>query len=409
MAFLNTSPLQQLDMRQLVDPEGAERGDVVSESATAFVVVYGDGRLGTYSGQFQVAGGEVLGGTANQYVESVNGADVLSLGGFGVSLFDFESALVGGGLDQLFRNQIFNGADTFEGSDFGDYLFGYGGNDIFEGNSGNDTIDGMGGIDTAKYDDPREDFKLTVNADGTVEVRDVDGDEGEDTLISVEQIAFSDEVFPLDQFAGIAGLEEAQIRIFVEMYIAYFDRAPDAPGLFYWGTRLADGMMLNEIARSFFDQDETRALYPDPGDNEGLVKAVYQNVLEREPDPAGEAYWIEQLEMGMVDRGEFILAIIDGAKKFAAPDATPEQIEQAEADVRTITDKADIGVYYAVIQGLDDPFGEAREAMDIYSVEDRDASLASAKAEIDAFAADASTDFTLQLMGVLDDPFAAAG
>lgn len=416
MAFLRTPSFQRVDMRELVAPGDADRGDVASESATQFVVVYEDGRVGTYTGNFTVSGGEVIGGNATAYAESINGSEVFAIGDFDVPLFDFETSLLGGTLGTLFETQIFNGNDTLDGGGLDDYLFGYAGDDAFEGKGGNDTLDGMTGVDTARYADTIDGYKISILANGQVEITDIDGagdsEEGTDTLINVERLLFDDDqdgpgqTYFLDIFSGISDISESEIRLFVEMYIAYFDRAPDAEGLAYWGTRLSEGMTYGEIATSFFVQPETVARYPDPNDSAALVDAVYQNVLERAPDDAGRLFWIGELENGNVSRGEFILAIIDGAKNFNDPDATPELIAQAQADVQTITDKADIGVYYAAINGLGDPFGNAGAVMDGYDVDDREGSLAQAQQQIDSFAAESSDGFTLQLVGLIDDPFA---
>ena len=44
-----------------------------------------------------------------------------------------------------------------------------------------------------------------------------------------------------------------------KLYVATFNRAPDAGGLSYWTN---SGMSIENIAQSFFDQSETQTLYP---------------------------------------------------------------------------------------------------------------------------------------------------
>ncbi|WP_144329492.1 DUF4214 domain-containing protein, partial [Tepidimonas charontis] len=52
---------------------------------------------------------------------------------------------------------------------------------------------------------------------------------------------------------------------------------------------------------------------------ETLIRAVYRNVLGRdEVDPGGLDYWRQQLDAGRVSRGEFVLAVIQGAKDYVA-------------------------------------------------------------------------------------------
>ncbi|MEM9249364.1 MAG: DUF4214 domain-containing protein [Pseudomonadota bacterium] len=288
--------------------------------------------------------------------------------------------------------------DTLTGTSAGESISGQGGNDTLNGQGGNDTLDGGAGRDTAQFSGAQSAYTVTVSTAGvSVQDRRSDGD-GTDSVTSIEAFAFSDGTWDAEIFTGLADLTNEELRVFVEMYIAYFNRAPDAEGLFYWGTRLSEGMPLEEIAASFFVQPETVALYPDADDNAFLVDNVYRNLLERDPDAAGRAFWIEELSTGSVSRPEFMLAIINGAK---ADTGSPD-------DVRTITDKADIGLYYAVTRGMSD-VEDAADAMELY--DGSDASKLAARDAIDGYYADAlSADdgaFLLSLVGVADDPFAA--
>ncbi len=95
------------------------------------------------------------------------------------------------------------------------------------------------------------------------------------------------------------------------LYIATFHRTPDLEGLKYWIDN--SGLELEGIAQSFFDQPETKETYPDTTDIDYFIKSVYLNLFDREPDSAGLEYWHEQLEKGYIKRGQFILAVINGA------------------------------------------------------------------------------------------------
>ncbi len=96
-----------------------------------------------------------------------------------------------------------------------------------------------------------------------------------------------------------------------KLYIATFDRAPDADGLGYWLKN--SGLTLEEIAQSFFDQKETKALYPEGHSNKEFIEAVYQNLFKRLGDKEGGAYWLIELDSGSISRDVFILAVINGA------------------------------------------------------------------------------------------------
>ncbi len=97
----------------------------------------------------------------------------------------------------------------------------------------------------------------------------------------------------------------------IKLYIAIFDRAPDADGLNYWAN--ISGLPIESIASSFFDQPETKAKYPDGYSNSDFIASVYQNLFKRVPDDKGWEYWIGELDSGSIAKSTFILAVINGA------------------------------------------------------------------------------------------------
>jgi hypothetical protein len=200
------------------------------------------------------------------------------------------------------------------------------------------------------------------------------------------------------------------------MYIAYFNRAPDSEGLLFWGTALSTGTNLEKIATLFFDQPETRGLYPGVADLENPTAAdleafasdVYQNVLGRPFDQRGLDFWVGVLGEGSVSLANFMLEIIRGAKAPAEPGSDPDFVAQKAADVAYLSQKTDIGIYYSVVKGMSD-VDDARDIMSGY--DGSAASIQTARAEIDAAYAealdDSSGEFLLSLVGVVDDPFLA--
>ncbi|MBM1309631.1 DUF4214 domain-containing protein [Sulfitobacter mediterraneus] len=209
--------------------------------------------------------------------------------------------------------------------------------------------------------------------------------------------------------SGITGLDQAQIDTFIELYIAYFNRAPDALGLYFWGSAFANGTSLDEMAALFLDQDETRATYPTDATNLDFATQVYSNVLGRTPDQAGLDFWVGQLDQGNVTRGTFILRVLEGAKSDPPGDATQEFIDLQRGDQAFLVDKTEIGTYFSVIKGMSDT-ADASAAMSLYLRDD----IASKQAAVDrvdvdfaeAAAAD-SGEMLLQLVGVAENPFDA--
>ena len=225
-------------------------------------------------------------------------------------------------------------------------------------------------------------------------IEDRSGRDGTDTLNSIEILEFNGTAFELDRFTNVSTLTEADMMAFCELYVAYFNRAPDSTGLLFWGSALADGMSMNEIARLFFDQPETQALYGGSSSTGDFVTAVYSNILGRAPDASGFNYWTGILDSGAVERSEFILAMIDGAKAASG----------SAADAQYLETKAEIGAYYAVVNGLNN-VSVASAAMQAF--DGTIASVVEAKDLIDDHAALVDTaqgsEFTMSVIGLVDD------
>lgn len=298
-----------------------------------------------------------------------------------------------------------SGADTLVGDVLDNSILALGGDDTITGGGGNDTIDGGTGTDTVIQSGDRASYSIEISADG-VSVEDRRGTDGMDFLTEVETISFADQDWRLDRFDDVAALSPEALTQFVEMYIAYFDRAPDAEGLFFWGDALNNGIPLETIAALFFDQDETRALYPDTTTTGEFVQAVYDNVLGRDIDQLGFDFWVGVLDSGDVSRATFMLDIIAGAKAPAPDGASQEFIDQKAADIEYLSNKTDLGTYFSVILGMSD-VDNANSVMDLY--DGTAESITAAQNAIDGFFADAqdadSGEFLLSLVGVVDDPF----
>jgi hypothetical protein len=86
-----------------------------------------------------------------------------------------------------------NSNNTINGSAFGDNLRGLGGDDRLNGNGGNDLLEGGTGTDTAGFAGLRSSYQI-VTQNGAVTVVDtqasVDGDDGTDTISSIERLTF---------------------------------------------------------------------------------------------------------------------------------------------------------------------------------------------------------------------------
>lgn len=162
---------------------------------------------------------------------------------------------------------------------------------------------------------------------------------------------------PLGLIGGLAVSQQIEL-----LYIAYFDRSADSPGLTYWigqdtqaqQSGQSASVALTNIANSFAQQAETIALYPIfglPGFNptspsaadtiNSFVGNVYENLFDRAADSAGLSYWDNQIETGVVGLGAAALDIANGA---TGTDATGLLNKVTVAlDFTTRTGAADLG------------------------------------------------------------------
>ena len=98
------------------------------------------------------------------------------------------------------------------------------------------------------------------------------------------------------------------------LYLAFFGRAPEPAGLDYWVDRIDSGTATLASVSSFFaGSAEFKATYGNTT-NTQFVTLVYQNVLDRNPDAAGLAYWKGRLDGGTITRGNLMVAFSESAE-----------------------------------------------------------------------------------------------
>jgi hypothetical protein len=131
------------------------------------------------------------------------------------------------------------------------------------------------------------------------------------------------------------------------LYRAYFQRDPDDGGLTYWVALRRQGRTLAAVANEFARSAEFTARYG-ALDAAGFVNLVYGNVLGRDPDPGGAAYWVSLLGIGGRDRGTVMTGFSESAE-FVALTATSAPQNQFTARV--------VRLYRAILQRDPDPDG----------------------------------------------------
>ena len=158
-------------------------------------------------------------------------------------------------------------------------------------------------------DDVRDDLGDTVNRAGDDLDDDIDDIRGDldDGVDDVRNAVDDDDGTPSTTSPA------AQVT---RLYDTVFDRAPDDAGLTFWTNALRVGVGLDDVAELFVASPEFRDRYGDIGAGE-FVNLLYQNVLDREPDPEGQAFWTSNLQSGVLDRDDVVLAFSESPEHVA--------------------------------------------------------------------------------------------
>ena len=222
-----------------------------------------------------------------------------------------------------------------------DLISGRGGDDIISGGLGNDILDGGSGYDTLVLSGLPSQYLFSGNT--------LTGVEGVDSVTNFEQYRFGDSLgnilYMSDLWAGdlyvpvgsMVSPAKGLLLDIIDIYQAYFNRAPDVAGVMYWfGTVVYGELTLAQIAQSFTDQVEYRATYPAGTSNRAFIEEIYQNLFNRTPDAAGWDYWENDLNHG-VARDIFIYSVIQGAYADTG----------GALDRALLNNKHDVSLYYA--------------------------------------------------------------
>ena len=152
------------------------------------------------------------------------------------------------------------------------------GDDYLDGRNGDDHLIGGGGRDV------------------------LIGGEGADTLIG-------------DQGDAVFDIASSQV---VRLYQAVLDRLPDPDGLLGWIARLTgdEGELLSVVA-GFVGSPEFQQVYGQADDPE-FITLLYENVLNRPPDPTGLQGWLNALSSGQNSREQVVIGFSESAEFKAA-------------------------------------------------------------------------------------------
>ena len=160
------------------------------------------------------------------------------------------------------------------------------GNDYLTATVGGRSIDGGAGVDTVFY---TNDYVQIRRAGGSFTV-DSWSDGSRDTLTGVERVMTASQALALD-IDGSGG------QVY-RLYQAAFNRTPDQAGLGYWMDKMDHGNSLQSVAQDFVGSNEFIGAYGSRPSDADFVNLLYHNVLHRDGEAAGVAYWLQLLHDG---------------------------------------------------------------------------------------------------------------
>jgi hypothetical protein len=184
------------------------------------------------------------------------------------------------------------------------------------------------GAASATFAGPRASYTITRTSDGYTVVDSAAARDGTVQVgPAVQSLIFTDYTVNLVVGDKAATIAAADLKSLVELYIAYFNRVPDADGLSFWIDQVRAGQSLDQIGESFYSVAVSAAFSALTGYSAGMsnadfVTVIYRNVLGRSsPDAEGLAYWTTSLANGSQTRGTLVRTILASAHGFKG-DAT---------------------------------------------------------------------------------------
>ena len=168
---------------------------------------------------------------------------------------------------------------------------------------------------------------------------------------SVQTLVFDDVAINLGIGERALTIAPAELKLLVELYIAFFGRVPEADGISYWITERSKGTPVDTIAKSFYAAAISPAYsaltgYSASMSNADFISVIYRNVLGRSSvDGAGMTYWSNSLASGAETRGSLVRTILSSAHTFKGDPALGYV-----ADL--LDNKFTVGNYFAIQHGL---------------------------------------------------------
>ncbi|MFC7515123.1 DUF4214 domain-containing protein [Herbaspirillum sp. GCM10030257] len=152
----------------------------------------------------------------------------------------------------------------------------------------------------------------TVNTDGTTNIGP-----------AIRELRFADVRVNLPIRAQAQTIAPTDLKILTELYLAFFNRVPEADGLAFWIDSFRNGRSIDLIADDFYAagiQYSDLSGYSNSMTSEEFVRVIYKNVLGRSGSTAPPAqdvqFWVSELDSGRATKGQLVRTMLNSAHTF---------------------------------------------------------------------------------------------
>ncbi|MFZ6719843.1 DUF4214 domain-containing protein [Undibacterium sp. Ji49W] len=209
--------------------------------------------------------------------------------------------------------------------------------------------------DTMVFSGRRQDYTITKVTNSGISgfiVSDTRAGGTTVTLASnITTVQFSDFHVNLGVGDKANSISATSLNSLIDLYVAFFNRVPDADGLAYWIDQMKAGLSDDQIADSFYLvalQSPALTGYASGMSNDDFIRIIYKNVLGRSGSTAPTAleidYWSSQLTAG-ITKGHIVRAMLIAARAYVN-DPTWSWVPAL------LNNKLNVANYFAVQQGL---------------------------------------------------------
>ena len=235
----------------------------------------------------------------------------------------------------------------------------------------------------------RNNYRISKTDQG-YDIIDLVGKEGSVSVGADSALKFSDVTVNLAIGALADSIPSKDLNSLIELYVAFFNRVPDADGLAYWIGQIKQGVSLETIANNFYNAaiiyaDQTG--YSKDMSEADFVRIVYKNVLGRygqsAPPEQDVQYWANNLIQKTATKASLISSMLFAAHSFEG-NAEWGWVPQL------LDNKISTGKYFSVQQGLN-----------YLNPQD---SISKGQAIVQAISADGAAQ-ALQLINITDNNF----